>query len=48
MGDTTTVVAKGLCYNGSNTRWGADVSRTIRATRNGQTFWLGPWGQRNN
>lgn len=44
----TTVVARGLCYNGTKTYWGANVSQTIRANRNGQTWWVGPNGVRRN
>jgi hypothetical protein len=46
--ENTTVVSQPLCYNGSRTYWGPASSRVIYATRNGQTWWLGPWGQRNN
>jgi len=48
MNENTTVVARGLCYNGQNTQWGPAVSVNIRATRQNQTFWIGPAGVRNN
>lgn len=35
-------------YQGGGGYWGAAVSAGIRPTRNGQTFWIGPAGQRNN
>lgn len=28
--------------------WGPAVQAYIYPTRNGQTFWVGPWGQRHN
>ena len=46
--ENTTVVARGLCYKGSTTYWGPAVSRTIYATRSGQTWWIGPAGVRSN
>ena len=48
LNENTTVVAQGLCYNGSNTYWGPPVSVTIRATRQNQTFWIGPGSVRSN
>lgn len=48
LNESTTVVANGLCYNGKNTYWGPAVSVNIRATRQNQTFWIGPAGVRNN
>jgi hypothetical protein len=42
MNENTTLVAQGLCYNGSATYYGPAVSVTIRATRQNQTFWVGP------
>src|SRR3954454_1006579 len=46
--DDTTVVSKPLCYQGSKTYWGPESYRTISATRQGQTWWIGPGGVRNN
>jgi hypothetical protein len=44
----TTIVASGLCYNGTRS-WPAAASyNTIHATRTGQTWWVGPYGTRRN
>ena len=45
------VTAKAYCsrpwYRGGS-YWGPASQNHIRPTRYGQTFWVGPWGQRNN
>jgi hypothetical protein len=46
--DNTQVVAQPLCYNGSRSYWGPASSNNIYATRNGQTWWVGPAGTRHN
>lgn len=46
--ENTQVVSQPLCYNGSKTYWGPASSRTIHASRQGQTWWLGPVGVRSN
>jgi len=43
-----TVVAQGLCYKGSQTYWGPASSQTIRPSRGGQTWWVGPGGVSHN
>jgi hypothetical protein len=44
----TTIVASGLCYNGTRSWPAAASSNTIHATRTGQTWWVGPAGTRHN
>jgi hypothetical protein len=44
----TTIVASGLCYAGSKSWPAAGSSNTIRASRTGQTWWIGPYGTRHN
>ena len=43
-----TVVAQPLCYKGNQTYWGPASSNTIRPTRGGQTWWVGPGGVSHN
>lgn len=48
---SNTISAQVFCsrpwWKGGN-YWGPAVSASITPTRGGQTFWLGPWGQRRN
>ena len=44
-----TIVFKTYCQKPFwQSYWTAGWSSTIRPTRSGQTFWLGPWGQSHN
>jgi hypothetical protein len=48
MNEDQTVVAQGLCYQGSRTYWGPASSNTIHPTRQNQTWWVGPAGVSHN
>lgn len=43
-----TIVAQPKCYGWWGSRPGAPSMNTIRPTRNGQTWWVGPLGTRHN
>ena len=46
--ENTQIVSQPYCYNGTRSYTGVPSSQTIYATRNGQTWWLGPWGVQHN
>jgi hypothetical protein len=48
LGESTRIVAQGLCYKGSKSYWGPPVTQVITPTRNNQTWWIGPAGNRHN
>ncbi|MFI5937579.1 hypothetical protein [Actinoplanes sp. NPDC051494] len=45
---TQDVVTQPTCYNGSRSYVGPATSHSIRPTRNGQTWWMGPSGVSHN
>jgi hypothetical protein len=48
LSENNALVVAPVCYSGTRSWPGAGSTHTIRPTRAGQTWWLGPFGARRN